>query len=232
MRIHMAEKYELPVLFTEEERREYAAWGMKKEKTLLPFAIATILIYIAAAVLIVIKVWGVRETDHIWFQILVQSAWIPELTGGLAIVMTICLLGPLNLLLDRLWKKPGEPMRLWVEPVGTEVKIGQSKNGNSAAEIMIESHELSELPQFLHPEENSIFYGGNWLKIGANTIANIYPLQKQHAWMDHPENKAKDITEVRRLQEILEGYEKSLEAARKEQEWVQEHGNAENHADG
>lgn len=41
----MTENYELPVLFTEEERKAYASWGIKKEKLLMPFAIATILIY-------------------------------------------------------------------------------------------------------------------------------------------------------------------------------------------
>ena len=42
----MTERYELPVLFTEEERNTYAAWGIKKEKVLMPFAIATVLIYV------------------------------------------------------------------------------------------------------------------------------------------------------------------------------------------
>ena len=40
----MTENYELPVLFTEEERKAYASWGIKKEKLLMPLAIATILI--------------------------------------------------------------------------------------------------------------------------------------------------------------------------------------------
>ena len=42
----MTERYELPVLFTEEERNTYAAWGIKKEKVLMPCAIATVLIYV------------------------------------------------------------------------------------------------------------------------------------------------------------------------------------------
>ena len=41
----MTESYELQVLFTEEERNTYADWGIKKEKVLMPFAIATVLIY-------------------------------------------------------------------------------------------------------------------------------------------------------------------------------------------
>lgn len=221
--IPMTESYELPVLFTEEERRQYAAWGIKKERVLLPFAIATALIYIATAVLIVIKIWGVREMDRIWFQILVQSARLPELVSGLAIVMTVLLLGPLDLWLDKIWKKPGDPVRLRVELSETEVKISRCGKQNDVSEAMPERHTVSELSQFLDSEKNSIFYGGKWLIIGANTIENIYPPENRHAWMDHPADKAGDITGVKRLMDILKGYEKSLEAVRKEQEWLQKH---------
>ena len=58
----MTESYELPVLFTDDECKAYAAWGMKKEKVLMPFALITILIYMVATVLVVMKVWGVRES--------------------------------------------------------------------------------------------------------------------------------------------------------------------------
>lgn len=53
----MTESYELPVLFTDDECKAYAAWGMKKEKVLMPFALITILIYMVATVLVVMKVW-------------------------------------------------------------------------------------------------------------------------------------------------------------------------------
>ena len=66
----MTESYELPVLFTDDECKAYAAWGMKKEKVLMPFALITILIYMVATVLVVMKVWGVRESDHLLFQML------------------------------------------------------------------------------------------------------------------------------------------------------------------
>ena len=87
----MTENYELPVLFTEEERKAYASWGIKKEKLLMPFAIATILIYAVTAAFVVMKVWGVRDSDHVLFQMLVLGDWIPELTGVLAVLMTILL---------------------------------------------------------------------------------------------------------------------------------------------
>ena len=84
----MTENYELPVLFTEEERNAYAAWGIKKEKVLIPFAIATVLIYAVTAAFVVMKVWGVRDSDHVLFQMLVLGDWILELTGVLAVLMT------------------------------------------------------------------------------------------------------------------------------------------------
>lgn len=217
----MTESYELPVLFTEEEREAYAAWGMKKEKVLMPFAIVTIVIYIAAAALVVMKVWGVRESDHLLFQILVLGDWIPELTGVLAVFMTILLLGPLNAILDKLWKKPAEPLWLRVEPEGEDVKVAVKGGRNGTPPASAELHPLTDLPAFLNPADNTICYRKKWYRIGENTIENIYPPQKRHPWMDHPENKASGITSVQRLTEILKGYEASLEAARKEQEWLE-----------
>ena len=166
----MTENYELPVLFTEEERKAYASWGIKKEKLLMPFAIATILIYAVTAAFVVMKVWGVRDSDHVLFQMLVLGDWIPELTGKMA----------------------------------TET----------------ESYPLAQLFAFLNPKDNTICYQKKWYIIGENTIENIYPAKYRHPWMDHPENKASAITDVQRLTDILKGYEASLEAARKEQEWL------------
>ena len=220
----MTESYELPVLFTEEERKAYAAWGMKKEKVLIPFAVITILIYLAAAVLVVRKVWGVRESDHLLFQMLVLGDWIPELTGALAVLMTILLLGPLNFILDKVWKKPAEPLWLRVEPEGGTVKVAVRGGREGDPRAPAEIHPLTELPEFLNPADNTICYRKKWYRIGENTIENIYPPQKRHPWMDHPENKASGITGVQRLTEILKGYEASLEAARKEQEWLKKHG--------
>ena len=220
----MTESYELPVLFTDDECKAYAAWGMKKEKVLMPFALITILIYMVATVLVVMKVWGVRESDHLLFQMLLWGDWIPELTGALAFFMTILLLGPLNFILDKLWKKPAEPMWLCVVPEGGTVKVtavrGLEGNPRTPAEIYL----LTELETFLNPADNTICYQKKWYRIGENTIENIYPPEKQHPWMDHPENKASGIIDVQRLMEILKGYEASLKAARKECEWMEKHG--------
>ena len=42
----MYEKYELPIRFTEEQRKKYAEWGIKKGKVLMPMAAVTIEILI------------------------------------------------------------------------------------------------------------------------------------------------------------------------------------------
>ena len=186
----MTESYELQVLFTEEERNTYADWGIKKEKVLIPFAIATILIYVMTAAFVVMKVWGVRDSDHVLFQMLVLGDWIPELTGVLAILMTILLPGPLNFILDKIWKKPAEPMTLIIEPEGTNVKIRKAqtdreenlKNRKMATET--ESYPLTQLFAFLNPEDNTICYQKKWYIIGENTIENIYPAKYRHPWME------------------------------------------------
>ena len=192
----MTESYELQVLFTEEERNTYADWGIKKEKVLMPFAIATVLIYVVTAAFVVMKVWGVRDSDHVLFQMLVLGDWIPELTGTLAVLMTILLLGH-------------------KAQTGREENL---KNRKMATET--ESYPLAQLFAFLNPKDNTICYQKKWYTIGENTIENIYPAKYRHPWMEHPENKASAITDVQRLTDILKGYEASLEAARKEQEWL------------
>ena len=141
-------------------------------------------------------------------------------------LMTILLLGPLNFILDKIWKKPEEPMTLIVEPEGKNVKIRKAQTGreenpkNRKMATETESYPLTQLFAFLNPEDNTICYQKKWYIIGENTIENIYPAKYRHPWMDHPENKASAITDVQRLTDILKGYEASLEAARKEQEWL------------
>ena len=132
--------------------------------------------------------------------------------------MTILLLGPLNYILDRLWKKPAEPMTLIVEPEGTNVKIHKAQTGreenpkNRKMATETESYPLAQLFAFLNPKDNTICYQKKWYTIGENTIENIYPAKYRHPWMDHPENKASAITDVQRLTDILKGYDSRSES--------------------
>lgn len=220
----MAESYEIPILFTEQQREAYAAWGIKKEKVLLPFAAVTVLIDIAAIIFVAIKVWGIRESDHLMFQILVQSEWFGMIADFLAIGMTVLLLGPINYLLDKIWKKPQDPLWLWVTLDKTVVKVSSGSGKADADNVMTEAYPLGETATFLNAADNAIYYDGKWRPVGVNTIESIYPPGKQHPWMDHPDNKAKGISSVARLCDIMKGYEASLKAAQKEREWQQHNG--------
>ena len=69
----MYEKYELPIRFTEEQRKKYAEWGIKKGKVLMPMAAVTIGIDLLTVLWVVGRVWLIRESDPIWFQIICQN---------------------------------------------------------------------------------------------------------------------------------------------------------------
>lgn len=145
----MAESYEIPIFFTEQQSEAYAAWGIKKEKVLLPFAAVTVLIDIAAIIFTAIKVWGIRESDHLMFQILVQSEWIGKIADFLAIGMTVLLLGPINYLLDKIWKKPQDPMWLRITLDKTVVKVSCGSGKADADNVMTEAHPLGKTATFL-----------------------------------------------------------------------------------
>lgn len=214
------ENYELPVKFTEEERATYAAWGIKKEKILVPFSIAVVIIYLLVAVCIVARVWGVRQQDHLLFQVILQSGWMEEACYVLAVIVTILVLGPLNWILDRIWKKPAEPEWLRIAPVGDSVRVSKLPEIASSRILAEETHLLSDLPAFLDVDKNAICFQGKWIRIGENTIESIYPPGKQHSWMDCPNRKASGISDVKKVWNILKGYEASLEEKRREQEWM------------
>lgn len=218
------ESYELPVKFTEEEKTAYAAWGMKKEKVLVPFGIVAAFIYLLAAVCIVTRVWGVREEEHLWFQIIVQSGWMEEACYVLAVIMTILILGPLNWILDRIWGRPAESEWLRIKLSEDSVRVSMLQGNDSNRILAEETHLLSELPAFLDADKNAVCFQGKWIRIGENTIENIYPPEKQHPWMECPDRKASGITSVKKICDILKGYEASLEEARREQEWIKENG--------
>ena len=70
-----AETYHLPVLYTEDERSSYAVWGIKKEKLLLPFAVATILIDVFVLCATVVYLLAVRRQTPAF------SVWILWMLG-------------------------------------------------------------------------------------------------------------------------------------------------------
>ena len=102
----MYEKYELPIRFTEEQRKKYAEWGIKKGKVLMPMAAVTIGIDLLTVLWVVGRVWLIRESDPIWFQIICQNDGIGEISSTIAIILTFLILKPIDLILDKIWLRP------------------------------------------------------------------------------------------------------------------------------
>ena len=116
----MYEKYELPIRFTEEQRKKYAEWGIKKGKVLMPMAAVTIGIDLLTVLWVVGRVWLIRESDPIWFQIICQNDGIGEISSTIAIILTFLILKPIDLILDKIWHRPE----------GTEwLEVGLTENG-------------------------------------------------------------------------------------------------------
>lgn len=117
-----AETYHLPVLYTEDERSSYAVWGIKKEKLLLPFAVVTIIIdafVLCATVVYLFVVQRQTPAFSVWI-----SCWgglVGDVSYGVALVLTVLILKPLDWLLDKIMHRPEEPKMLQVTPKETGV---------------------------------------------------------------------------------------------------------------
>lgn len=110
-----AETYHLPVLYTEDERSSYAAWGIKKEKLLMPFAIVTIIIdafVLCATVVYLFEVQRQKPAFSVWL-----SCWggvVGDVSYGVALVLTVLILKPLDWLFDKIMHRPEQPKMLQV----------------------------------------------------------------------------------------------------------------------
>ena len=218
----MTEYYNLPVLFTEEERRRYAAWGIKKEKTLLPFGIIAAIIEALGLAALVIYLLGVRSREPYFSAYLsVWGDFIGSVQFGAVLIVTFLILKPLDLLFDLIFKKPADPKMLRIEPREDGVVYTLS-----CKEKVLGQGRLSweEWKQAVIPVTNQITIDGQWLTIGANTIETIYPREKRRLWMDRPAEKIDGTIQLATIQKNLEGYRASLEEKKKEMEWLRNHG--------
>ena len=117
-----AETYHLPVLYTEDERSSYAAWGIKKEKLLLPFAVVTIIIdafVLCATVVYLFAVQRQTPAFSVWL-----SCWggvVGDVSYGVALVLTVLILKPIDWLFDKIMHRPEQPRMLQVTPKETGV---------------------------------------------------------------------------------------------------------------
>ena len=128
-----AETYHLQILYTEDERSSYAAWGIKKEKLLLPFAVATILIdaFVLCATVVYLFVKQ-RQTPAFSVWISCWGGLVGDVSYGVALVLTVLILKPLDWLLDKIMHRPEEPKMLQVTPKETGVSYASRYNGTCA----------------------------------------------------------------------------------------------------
>lgn len=218
----MTEHYNLPILFTEEERQRYAAWGIKKEKTLLPFGIIAAIIEVLGVTALVIYLLGVRSREPYFSTFL--STWgnvIGSVSYWVTLAAMILVLKPLALLFDLIFKKPADPKMLHLEPREDGVVYHLS-----CKEKVLQQGKLSweEWKQAVNPDTNRIYIEGQWLTIGANTIETIYPKEKCRPWLDRPGEKIDGTIQFATIQKNLEGYRASLEEKKREMEWLKNHG--------
>ena len=68
-------------------------------------------------------------------------------------------------------------------------------------------------------ETNEILLEGQRLRIGSNTIASIYPPEKQKPWMDHPAEQITGTISLAHIRKNMQGYRASLEEQKREAEW-------------
>lgn len=55
-------------------------------------------------------------------------------------------------------------------------------------------------------ETNEILLEGQRLRIGSNTIASIYPPEKQKPWMDHPAEQITGTISLAHIRKNMQGY--------------------------
>lgn len=216
-----SEKYYLPVLFTEEERRSYAAWGIKKEKVLLPYAVVAICIdlfvLLGTCAYLVLALTG--ETDGplylgIWGKIIFSAA------NKLELLFLILFLKPLDMILDRIFKKPQEPRSLCLTPAPQGVHYVLSRKKQTLSEGLWDWDEWKKAALL---ESNEICMDGEVLRIGANTIESIYPEGKRFPWLERPGEKIENSVNLGIISKNFEGYLAFLEEQRKEAEWAEKH---------
>lgn len=212
-----AETYHLPILYTEDERSSYAAWGIKKEKLLMPFAIVTIIIdafVLCATVVYLFEVQRQKPAFSVWL-----SCWggvVGDVSYGVALVLTVLILKPLDWLFDKIMHRPEQPKMLQVTPKETGVSYLILRGTTVLAQGLLPWNAWEAA---LAVETNEILLEGQRLRIGSNTIASIYPPEKQKPWMDHPAEQITGTISLAHIRKNMQGYLASLEEQKREAEW-------------
>lgn len=217
----MQEYYNLPVLYTREEREQYMKWGVKKARTLMPtgLLVAGIDLTVTAGTVIYAfgRAFGGGSYETSTFLVMCSSriSWLA------VVIFTLVVIKPMDLLFDFIFKKPQEPMMLRLEP-SVEGVIYTLTRGKK----QLRSGVLS-WPQWklvVYPQLNEIMIEELRLKIGENTVKSIYPPHLQHKWMEHPAEKIVGTINLGTIQKNMEGYLAALEEQKREAEWLKQNG--------
>lgn len=214
----MPEYYNLPVLFTEEERCQYAQWGMKKEKvegpTILIAGISFLVISVFA-VQYIVKIFELQP--GILGYILIFLCLLTVASPVIAFLVGVLVMIPMDKILDKMFGKPKDPRMLRLEPTpeGVQYHLFQGKRTLGKGVLSWQAWQSAVLP-----ETNEIWIEGQCLNIGANTIENIYPEGHRHSYMEHPAEKIVGTLDLGKIRKNLEGYLASLEERKRELEWL------------
>lgn len=214
----MTEYYKLPILFNEEERENYARWGIKKSKTLIPFATITILIDLVVTIVVLLYFLGFFDGSHnLNIHLSAFGGFTINFLYNIAIILTIIIIKPIDWILDLIFKKPKEPKMLRLEPTPQGVAYKLIRKKDLICEGVLSWEQWKSA---VYPNTNQIVIQNQWLKIGENTIETIYPREYQKKFMDRPAEKIVGTINFKKIQKNFEGYLASLEAKKKEEEWA------------
>lgn len=215
----MKEYYNLPVLYTEEERQRYVKWGIKKTKAQIPLMVLMIaqdtLVIVSTIVylfwMVVLDKDSVPYGSIVFFNTFAsKAAWL------FSMIFSFLVIKPLDALIDFLLHKPEDPMMLRLEPAVDGVEYTLLRGKKTLRKGILSWQEWRTA---VNPQTNEIFIERQRLKIGENNRKSIYPPHLQRPWLDQPAEKIVGTIRLGTIQKNMEGYLASLEEQKREAQW-------------
>lgn len=222
----MNEIYNLPIKFTEEERKKYELWGLKEAKF---SSITSILIIIIAILITLYKysiVFGFYKSDYwqykleIW-QLTGQNGSIAKLfTSSFfldIILIIVCVL--FSKFMDLIFKvcyKPINQKHIEIKLILTNFKAEIKVLENNKI-LSQETIDLNMLKDNLILENNSIKIKNSTYKIGINNKQNIYAKPEKH--FSEPTLYKNSVSDISHFSNVVTGLINSLEEKQKEAKW-------------
>lgn len=217
----MPEYYNLPVLYNEEERAQYAVWGMKKNKVSFLYTISMLISMAIVMTITFLYYMNVGRRDG-QFYVFINTVGplVNNVAYAAILILWAMLFKPIDWILDWIWKRPDEPRMLRLEPSiqGVRYTLSRKKEVLSEGILSWDQWDSAVLAQ-----TNQILIDGEWLNIGKNSVKSIYPPHHRHPFMDHPAEKIVGPIDLKTVQRNLDGYLASLEEQKREAEWLRNH---------